>query len=89
MKVKELIKKLLDMPLNAEVFIDVRQSTNSMTVDSVYNCGNTMVSIVADYQDFELDEEAMDTIEREKAEEGLESAIDMALKNYKENEVPR
>lgn len=89
MKVKELIKRLIDMPQEAEVYVDLRQSTNSLTIDEVYNCGNTVVSLVVDYRDFELDEEVMDEIEREQAEDNEQAQIDMAIKNYKENEVPR
>ncbi|MBR0541126.1 MAG: hypothetical protein IJK26_02855, partial [Clostridia bacterium] len=73
----------------ANVYVDLRQSSNSLTIDEVYNYGNTVVSLVVDYRDFELDEEVMDEIEREQAEDNEQAQIDMAIKNYKENEVPR
>lgn len=88
MKVKELVKKLLDMPQEAEVYTDLRQSTNSLTIDEVYN-HDKVVSLVLDYRDFELDEEAVYEIEKEKEEDARDAEIDMAIKNYKENEVPR
>ena len=89
MKVKELVRRLLDMPQGANVYVDLRQSSNSLIIDEVYNCGNTVVSLVLDYRDFELDEEVMEEIEREKAEENEQAQIDMAIKNLKENEVPK
>ena len=81
MKVKELIKELQKANQEADVFITVRQCKNCMYIKGIYE--NEEVTIEADWQDFELDEEVMEEIEREKAEDNEQAQIDRAIKNYK------
>lgn len=65
MKVKKLIEMLLEMPQEADIKINLRQSENMIDINTVkkYKSGvvgykpTESVEIIADWRDFFLDEE--------------------------------
>lgn len=76
MKVKRLIEILKSMPQEANVKINLRQSTMMIDIDRVNKyktkcLGKDIdsVEIIADWRDFELDEEEMQLCEQEYDEE--------------------
>lgn len=86
MKVKHLIEMLQKMPQESDIWIDLRQSKDGISIDSVetikLKCVDrfvTDVKIVARWKDFNLDEEEMYFCEKELDEEYKEMAIDMMI----------
>ena len=83
MKVKDLIEKLKNMPQDTDVFIELRQSENDLSIKEVkqyekLNC----VCLVADWRDFSIDEEEVSFIEQELDEEARQNALDTQVDIY-------
>lgn len=83
MKVKDLIEKLKNMPQDTDVFIELRQSENDLCIKEVkqyekLNC----VCLVADWRDFEINEEEVYFIEQELDEEARQDALDTQVDIY-------
>lgn len=90
MKVKDLIEELQKMPQGAEVKINLRQSENMIEISdiktyksAVIGCKETEnVEIVADWRDFQLDEEEVYFCEKELEEEARQDALDTQVDIY-------
>lgn len=84
MKVKELIKILKTMPEEAEVFTELRQSKNDLSIDKAkYYEKLNSVCLIADWRDFEVDEDEVYWCEKEQEElardNAMESMVDIAM----------
>lgn len=83
MKVKDLIEKLKTMPQDMGVFVELRQSENDLSIKEVKQYEKLKsVCLVADWRDFELDEEAVCFIEQELDEEARQDALDTQVDIY-------
>lgn len=80
MKVKDLIEKLLKMPQEANVLVELRQSENDLDITKAeyYEKPNS-VCLIADWRDFELDEDEVYWCEQELDEIAKEDAIEMMI----------
>lgn len=84
MKVKDLIEILKTMPQDADVFTELRQSKNDLDIAKAeYYKKLNSVCLIADWRDFEIDEDEMYWCEKELDEEAefnaMNSKIDIAL----------
>ncbi|MBO7716243.1 MAG: hypothetical protein J6S85_21945 [Methanobrevibacter sp.] len=83
MKVKDLIEKLKTMPQDMGVFVELRQSENDLSIKEVKQYEKLKsVCLVADWRDFEIDEEAVYFIEQELDEEARQDALDTQVDIY-------
>ena len=83
MKVKDLIEKLKNMPQDADVFTELRQSENDLDIVKAefYQKLNS-VCLIADWRDFELDEDEVYWCEKELDEEARQNALDTQVDIY-------
>ena len=83
MKVKDLIEKLKNMPQDTDVFIELRQSENDLSIKEVKQYEKLKsVCLVADWRDFEINEEEVYFIEQELDEEARQNALDTQVDIY-------
>ena len=83
MKVKDLIEKLKNMPQDMGVFVELRQSENDLSIKEVKQYEKLKcVCLIADWRDFEIDEEEVSFIEQELDEEARQNAIDTQVDIY-------
>lgn len=83
MKVKDLIEKLKTMPQDMGVFVELRQSENDLCIKEVKQYEKLKsVCLVADWRDFEIDEEEVSFIEQELDEEARQDALDTQVDIY-------
>ena len=83
MKVKDLIEKLKNMPQDTDVFIELRQSENDLSIKEVKQYEKLKsVCLVADWRDFSIDEEEVSFIEQELDEEARQDALDTQVDIY-------
>ena len=83
MKVKDLIEKLKNMPQDTDVFIELRQSENDLSIKEVKQYEKLKsVCLVADWRDFSIDEEEVSFIEQELDEEARDNAINSQIDAY-------
>ena len=83
MKVKKLIEILKTMPQDADVFTELRQSENDLDIVKAefYQKLNS-VCLIADWRDFELDEDEVYWCEKELDEEARQNALDTQVDIY-------
>lgn len=80
MKVNKLVEILKTMPQDTDVLVELRQSKNVMELRKVKYCEELKsVCLIANWRDFELDEDAIYDIEQQLDEEAKQDAVDTMI----------